>query len=688
LADLADRSPLTLWSSGISIISLFAGVTSVQLTLHQLEAVLEAITSVSIAYEKAKRVSVNGAKSNIEKTLLMQFSERCTQIDVNSPPAELGRVYMPTLLHNLVAYAEGDVDVLSKCMEHLSSGAMECPSLLAGGESLLTALLQTCMSFAQSTNAEEEFNHIKLSALDVMTTICSVPPIKKMILQPNGVSPKCVTECRPLLQYLIKGHDGEEQRGVFALCAEHIVNGVDVDQEEWAVDPASIYEDEWEGDERALYAESLLEAFVEIFGGTNSLPHVFQLVNVLLSNPSWQTERAVLSILERCLAAAPVTFAPHVAATVETALRLASSGSVRVQYQALQVLGALCIANYVGEEVSRSQIVVRENYGDRMLECIAALAKSSCSKVAVNACLAIVSYCRGGNGSDNCMVPIDKELVVPFVGPLLDALQAGPLAVDVTNPASISEGSLTVLMRAIDAVACLADSAGEEFVPFYGIMAGLKSCATIGLEQQGGVSGQVKNSFEIKKLRGSALEAATIVGAAVSGPEGENVEMYAQDASDIMTIATTLFNSGSTEIPMDQLLAACARIAAVMGARYVPFLPSVLPHILKRATEKLDVSITVSTVCLRMLCLVCKSIHHISLYFKDDEGSSKDDDEGQGYSVSIPGGGTKKVKINTSQLEEKSLAARALYEHARALGKDFDSQCVEVRSTVCKLSQF
>ena len=76
------------------------------------------------------------------------------------------------------------------------------------------------------------------------------------------------------------------------------------------------------------------------------------------------------------------------------------------------------------------------------------------------------------------------------------------------------------------------------------------------------------------------------------------------------------------------------------------------------------------------------------MYFKDDEGSNKDDEEGQGYSVSIPGGGTKKVKINTSQLEEKSLAARALYEHARALGKDFDIQCVEVRSTVCKLSQF
>jgi hypothetical protein len=196
------------------------------------------------------------------------------------------------------------------------------------------------------------------------------------------------------------------------------------------------------------------------------------------------------------------------------------------------------------------------------------------------------------------MIPIDRELLVPFAGPLLQALQSGPLAVDISNPVSINKGLLTVLIRAIDAVACLADAVGEDFSPYYGIMAGLKSCAMFGLEQREGgirVSSQVKDSFELKKLRGSALESATIVGAAVSGPEAENVDMYVHDASEIMTIATTLLNSGKTEIiPMDQLLAACARIAAVMRSKYVPFLPSVLPHILNRATEKLDVSITVS----------------------------------------------------------------------------------------------
>jgi hypothetical protein len=153
-------------------------------------------------------------------------------------------------------------------------------------------------------------------------------------------------------------------------------------------------------------------------------------------------------------------------------------------------------------------------------------------------------------------------------------------------------------------------------------------------------------------LRGSAIEAATIVGQAVSGPDGENVSIYVADASEIVTIAATLLEGGDADIiPMDQLLAACARIAAVMGPKFVPFVPSILPHILRRATEKLEVSIT-----------------------DDDDGNNADDrgeDGTEGYTISIPGVGAKRVKINTTQLEEKAQSARALYEHARALGKEF-----------------
>ena len=686
LTDIAERSPITLWSVGNTdtFSSLFRGQPT---SLEQLESSIGALCQVGIAYEKTKRVndasSTGQATNEIEKALLAQFPENCTSVNSNSPPARLGKLFLPNMLEALVAASTTpqstatQVDVLSNCMSHLSTCSNQCPSLLAGDETSLTSLMRACMSIAQLANVhnDEDITFLRLSALDVFATITAVPQIKRSITKPTtSPSPRCVGEQQvgqeksPLLQFLIQGNDntaatgGGDQKGVLYICAELAVNGVDDDEEGWSTEPALVYDTEstWEDDQVALHAESLLESFVENLGGASTLPSVFQLVEILLATPSWKNQRAVLSMLERCLAAAPVTFVPHVPATVDAALRLIQSSSARVQYQALQLLGSLCCANSVEADgsanVQKQQILVRENYGGAILEAVSHLIKSHCTKVASHACLTVVSYCRGGNGSENCMVPIDKGLIVPYVGNLLDALRSGPLSVDISNPSSITEGSLTILIRAIGAVACVADAVGEEFMPHYSIINGVTACALFGLEKAEGqgikLTPNMKNTHEVSMLRGSAIEAASIIGQAVSGPNGENVSTYVNDASEIMNIATTLLNSGNTElIPMDQLLAACARIAAVMGSQYVQFMPSVLPHILQRATDKLEVSIT------------------------DDNDSNTANDEGEdgidAHTVSIPGLGSKKVKINTTQLEEKAQAARALYEHARALGKEF-----------------
>jgi len=131
------------------------------------------------------------------------------------------------------------------------------------------------------------------------------------------------------------------------------------------------------------------------------------------------------------------------------------------------------------------RILVREHYGVRILEAVSHLIKSPCISVAYHACLTVVSYCRGGNVCENCLVPIDKELTSSLVGSLLAALRSGPLSVDLTIPNSAAEGSLTVLVRAIGAVACLADASGEEFLPHCGALGGMTACAIFGLETSG-----------------------------------------------------------------------------------------------------------------------------------------------------------------------------------------------------------
>jgi hypothetical protein len=63
LSDLADRYPLSFWSSNLNMVSLFSGITTAHLSLDQLEATLEALVGVGVEYEKAKRVMSTNDKS-------------------------------------------------------------------------------------------------------------------------------------------------------------------------------------------------------------------------------------------------------------------------------------------------------------------------------------------------------------------------------------------------------------------------------------------------------------------------------------------------------------------------------------------------------------------------------------------------------------------------------------------------
>lgn len=235
-----------------------------------------------------------------------------------------------------------------------------------------------------------------------------------------------------------------------------------------------------------------MSTFLQSLGGTQTLPVVLPMVETLLSNKNdWKQQRAALSILEQCLFAAPVTFAQYVPVAVETALELAiNSENLRVQFQAVVLLGALCEADSTLDRNIRAQ------YGARILQVFAQMVQSKCSKIAAVACLSLVSYCRGGGDAVD-----GATLVVPFLKELLMALVTGPLSWDVSEP-----GAVAVKIRAIGAVACLAQSSEDAFCPFYSdVMPGLLGCTQF-----------PSPSYEMSRLRGSAMEAATIVGQAVS----------------------------------------------------------------------------------------------------------------------------------------------------------------------------
>ena len=720
LADLAERSPLTLWSSsgtnGEALAGLFQGVlTSLNNSTNnsdQVEASLEAVVRVAIASDEAAAAAASGSTGGnaILRAIQSQSGDAASGSDKasskskvapSSPASHLGRATLPTLL-GMVA-SSNDADSQQRCMQTLAHAAGHCPSLLAGDMQTLTCLLQSCVGIAQVQSQEivggdPDAAAVALSALEVLASLVDVTDArKKIVLTAKLAATGGGNGMANLLQLLLLGPNAD-QNGVIRICAAIITNGVDDDVESWSADAPSLQSDSansWEDDDAAMYAESLLESFLRhLGGGTATLPVVLPLIEALMNAPEWRNHRAALSILERCLEAAPVTFAQHVPVAVEAALNLASAAAsnVRVQLQALQLLGALCCHDAVEDDPAYSPptkdnaapIQVRAPYGGRILQVASALVASPCPKVSAHACLVLVSFCRGGNGKDNCGVSVPKEVLVPYLQDVLTALASGPLSLDVSDPAKVSGGAVTVLVRAINAVACLADAAGADFAPYYGnIMPGLLGCSQFGLQIDpngavravGGATAGLSHDFAT--LRGSAIESATIVGDAV-----DNESLFVPDAEKIVGTTLPILKSveagneaAASFIPMDQLLAASARIASVMGERYAQFMPAVLPHLLKRVREEAEVSVVDGD--------------DAGLEATKREGAEIDEEKGtESVTFALPGVGIRKLILNTSQMQEKSSACRAIYAHASALGGAFGPFAAECTDALLPLVTF
>jgi hypothetical protein len=530
-------------------------------------------------------------------------------IDAESAAAQLGRMCLPTLvpcwLQILSSMSNTStsavVESLHATMEHMIQAASRVPSLIAGDAAVLQAVAETCLQIAsQLSNSSHNVNDdndndqrlLLLSAVQVVSSICAVGDVKRKLMHAS------------LRNAILQGNTNNTIKGAIPLCLELVVAGTDPDCEDWASDPATLNDDNgvgWEGDEIAVYAESILESLLHTFG-SHALAVVLPLVEQLLASSSgssgggdFRLPRAGLVALQCCLVATPVSFAPHMSVALEAALSLSlfanNSSNARVQFQAIFMLGVLCELQAHTEEI-------REQYGARLCQTLAQAAQSPCTKISAMACLAMVSYCRGD--------PLDKSemdgtrFVVPYLSNVLQALVAGPLSLELTHA-----GAVVVKVRAVGAVACLAQASGPDFVAFYAdIMPGLLACAQL---SSGG-------SFEMSQLKGAAIEAATIVGQAI-GEDHKHV--FVGDAEHIMQWAMPVLSHSSGDaagMPLDQLLSACARIASVMGEDYAPFLDAVLPHLLSRATGEADVSITVSNRTPNIICLWSMCTWHSRLH--------------------------------------------------------------------------
>jgi hypothetical protein len=567
LATLADRSPVAFTQVAVASLPQLLAPTS---------------SSSSQVMEAWTEVLVNAAvATTIQSVALVQTAPTSDQlvVDERSAAASLGNSCLGTVLSWMVS--SNDPDAVQACLQHLSHAAVNCPSLLAGTTPVLESCVATCLEMATTKHPSD----VRLAALQVLASLVSVGDVKRRVLSASMASTMAST--------------------VLPLCAQLLAEGMqDENVQEWASEPATLVEAGMDNDsDQFLFAESLAEAFLQHL--KNALSVALPLVQQLLESQDWKHASAGLALLECALTAAPVSLAPHIPVVVQAASSLATSTNVRVQWQAIRLLGALCETS---SSIEASPQVV--------LERLAGALGSPCTKVSAMACLGLVSNCRAGDDS--------SQQILPFLPDLLAALVQGPLSLDGTDT-----GSVTVRVRAMGATACLAESVGDAFSSYYPtIMPGLLASAQLPMVE----------------LAGAAVEAATIVGQAVGK------ELFQADAQRLLS---WILPALQTETPsLEQLLMACARIASVLAEDFLPYVDSVLPHLLRRAQAPPDVSIVEGDEA-----GLDSSKRNQDLEIDEDEGT-------ESMTVAVPGRGFTKVTINTTKIQEKAQATRAVYEHA------------------------
>jgi hypothetical protein len=313
--------------------------------------------------------------------------------------------------------------------------------------------------------------------------------------------------------------------------------------------------------EKVLYAEELLESLVHSLGApavqvvlSHISSHEQQQPSAGAGNNGGLTSRWCLAALRCCAWAAPVSFLPHVETAMEWAL---NKSNVRGHGQNVLVLQERREAVTLLGVLVEQYPTLRFDYASRILgQANSTLSEvlsvttltTSYASLVIATCRAIVSFCRGGSAAPGKLNQelVDAALLLPHLPSLIPSLL---LLLQRTS------SNLCVYKQAISTIASLAQVVESEFRGYYtSVMPSLLQFI---------ISPQTvcTSPSNLPELRGTALEAASIVGQAV-----DDVNLFGRDAIQLLHLATHELQQhgqgGDCTVPPDFILAACARVCS------------------------------------------------------------------------------------------------------------------------------
>ena len=373
--------------------------------------------------------------------------------------------------------------------------------------------------------------------------------------------------------------------------------------------------DDEEDDEDVDIGNESLDRISLAMKGKNLVPVLFGIISNMLGNGDWKqryTALMAISIIgEGCYSA----LAPVLGEVVKKILVFSNDPHPRVRWAFCNAIGQMStdfgpqFQNQFSAEVVPSLINLMDDTAN--------------PRVQSHSASAIINFCEHAT----------KDQLKPYLNDLMNKF--GLL---------MSSGKKIVIEQSITAIAAVADCAEEHFLPYYSkVMPILK-----------GVLHNAKG-HDYRKMKGKAMECISLIGTAVGK------EQFLPDAKEVMDVMMQTQQEGlADDDPQTTfLLQSWARVAKCLGQDFVPYLPFVMPPLLKSAQVRPDTS-------------------------KIQGAESLTEDEAWEMVPALE----QKLGGATASLEEKATACNMLYSYALELKEGFFPYVSETAKILVPLLKF
>ena len=382
----------------------------------------------------------------------------------------------------------------------------------------------------------------------------------------------------------------------------------DDDAEEWNNQEDQEFD---ESDSNHVAGEQTMDRLANKLGGQIILPPTFTWLPRMITSGSWRDRHAALMAISAISEGCQELMEGELDKVLDLVIPALNDSHPRVRWAGCNALGQMS-TDFKG--------TMQTKYHQIVLPALIPVLSAPEPRVQSHAAAALVNFCEEA----------EKEILEPYLDLLLENLMR-----------LLQSPKRFVQEQALSTIATVADSAEGTFGKWYGQLMPLLFNV---LSQP--------NERELRLLRAKAMECATLIALAVGK------ERMGQDAVSLVQVLGNV-QSGITDEddPQESYLLHCwGRMCRVLGQDFVPYLPAVMPPLMKLAQAKADIQLL------------------------DDEENVARIEQEEGWEL-VPLKG-KYIGIKTSTLDDKFMAVELITVYAQNLGAGFAPYVLEIMEKV------